>query len=130
MNNEEINVLTRQIIKGYYTVYNRLGYGFLEQVYERSLLLELRKAGLDCQNQLPVPVFYDSGNVGHYFADIIVEDKVIVELKAAEQISEGHEKQLINYLGSTNIEVGLLMNFGKTPQFKRKIFNNELKRYS
>jgi GxxExxY protein len=117
--------LTGIIIKAFYKVYNELGYGFLEKVYENSLKIELLKNGLKVIQQQPIDVFYDKLIVGKYFADLIIEDKVIVELKAAEGIREEHEAQLINYLRATEIEIGLLLNFGVKPQFKRKIFTNK-----
>jgi GxxExxY protein len=116
------------ILKSFYTVYNQLGYGFLEKVYENALLIELRNSGLFCEKQKPIKVNYNGILVGEYFADILVEDSVIIELKAAEVIAEEHELQLINYLRATEIEVGLLLNFGKKPVFKRKIFTNDLKK--
>ncbi len=119
--------ITDKIIKAYYNVYNKLGYGFLEKVYENSMMIELRKFGLNCEKQKPIDVYYDDKKVGEYFADIIVDKKVIVELKAAENLCEEHECQLTNYLKATNIEVGLLLNFGKKPEFKRKVFNAEFK---
>ncbi len=119
--------LTGKIRKAFYTVYNILGYGFLEKVYENALLIELRKQGVNCKSQCPIKVYYDGEKVGDYYADIIVEENVILELKAAEAIVEEHEFQLINYLKATEIEIGLLLNFGKTPQFKRKIFTNDRK---
>jgi len=119
--------LTDKIIKAFYTVYNKLGYGFLEKVYENALLIELRKMNLNVANQIPVKVYYDGVNVGVYFADLIVNNLVIIELKAAEGLAEEHEAQLTNYLKAAGIEVGLLLNFGKTPQFKRKVFSNEYK---
>ncbi len=119
--------LTDKIIKAYYDVYNQLGYGFLEKVYENALLIELRKKGLFCVAQLPIEVFYEEQKVGQYFADILVEDSVILEIKAAESLVEEHEAQLINYLKATELEIGLLLNFGKKPEFKRKIFSNENK---
>ncbi len=119
--------LTDRIIKAYYDVYNQLGYGFLEKVYENALLIELRKKGLFCVAQLPIEVFYEEQKVGQYFADILVEDSVILEIKAAESLVEEHEAQLINYLKATKLEIGLLLNFGKKPEFKRKIFSNENK---
>lgn len=119
--------ITNKIIKAFYNVYNELGYGFLEKVYENAMLLELRKMKLLCEKQKPIKVYYDKIVIGEYFADIIVEDKIIVELKAAENICQEHEIQVINYLKSTNIEVGLLLNFVKEPQFKRKIFTNDRK---
>lgn len=119
--------LTKTIIKSFYTVYNVLGYGFLEKVYQKALLVELRKLGLECQEEVPVKVFYEGIQVGDYRADIIVQDCVIIENKAAEGLVEENEFQLINYLKATNIEVGLLFNFGKKPEFKRKIFTNDRK---
>jgi GxxExxY protein len=119
--------ITEPVIKAFYKVYNTLGYGFLEKVYENALMVELRNAGLNCISQVPVKVSYNGEIVGNYFADILVEDKVTLELKAATSICEEHEAQLINYLKATDIEIGLLLNFGKTPQFVRKIFENEYK---
>ncbi len=116
--------LTSEIIKRFYTVYNVLGYGFLEKVYEKALKYEFEKAGLLVERQKPINVFYENELVGEYFADLLVENKVIIELKAAEGICEEHENQLINYLKATDIEVGLLLNFGKKPEVKRKIFTN------
>lgn len=113
-----------KIIKAFYNVYNSLGYGFLEKVYENAIMIELRKLGLNVQRQLPIKVFYEEQLVGEYFADIIVEGNIIVELKAAENLCDVHEFQLINYLKATELEIGLLLNFGKKPQFRRKIFTN------
>lgn len=109
------------IIKAFYNVYNTLGYGFLEKVYENAMLVELQKLGLNARRQVPIKVFYEEELVGEYFADIVVEENIILELKAAENLREEHECQLINYLKATEIEVGLLLNFGKKAQFKRKI---------
>ena len=119
--------VTDKIIKAFYNVYNKLGYGFLEKVYENAFLIEIKKSGLNVIAQYPVKVFYDNEQVGFYIADLIVENKVIIELKAAEALAEEHEYQLINYLKATEIEIGLLMNFGKKPEFKRKIFSNNRK---
>ena len=119
--------VTDKIIKAFYTVYNKLGYGFLEKVYENSMMIELGKMGLNVQKQTPIKVFYEGKDVGNYFADLIVEDKVIVELKAEGGIIEEHEAQLTNYLKATEIEVGLLLSFGKSAQIKRKIFSNQYK---
>lgn len=119
--------ITNKIIKGFYNVYNTLGFGFLEKVYERALYLELKSMGLRVEKQKPIKVTYKGDDVGDYFADLIVEDLVIIELKAAEGLAEEHELQLINYLKATNIEVGLLLNFGRSATIKRKIFNNNLK---
>jgi len=122
--------LTSKIIKSYYKVYNDLGYGFLEKVYENSMMIELKSLGLNVRKQQPITVFYQDVIVGEYFADIIVEDKVIIELKAEENLHPRHEAQLLNYLKATQIEVGLLLNFGGDPQFSRKIFTNDLKIYA
>lgn len=116
--------LTSEIIRLFYTVYNKLGYGFLEKVYERALKYELEKAGLFVESQRPINVYYETELVGEYYADLLVENRVIVELKASEAICEEHENQLINYLKATEIEVGLLLNFGKKPEVKRKAFSN------
>jgi GxxExxY protein len=121
--------ITSKIIKAYYKVYNKLGYGFLEKVYENALLVELRKSDLKCCKQTPIEVYYDQNKVGFYIADIIVEDSVIIEIKAAECLSESHEAQLTNYLRATDIEVGILLNFGKKPEFKRKVFSTEFKNH-
>lgn len=118
---------TSTIINCFYTVYNTLGFGFLEKVYENALLLELKTQGLTCHKQVPITVFYHGNAVGDYYADIIVNNEIILELKAAETLVEEHELQLINYLKATEIEIGLLLNFGKEPQIKRKIFTNDRK---
>ncbi|MEA3350670.1 MAG: GxxExxY protein [Chloroflexota bacterium] len=117
--------LTSEIINTFYTVYNDLGYGFLEKVYETALLHELRKRGIQAQRQIPIKVYYDGVIVGEYFADILVDGKVILELKAAKVISKGHKAQLINYLKATGIEVGLIMNFGPKPTFERRVFTKK-----
>jgi GxxExxY protein len=116
---------TEKIIQAFYKVYNTLGYGFLEKVYQNALLIELRKMGFQCQSEMPVKVFYDGTIVGDYRADIVVDNCIIIENKAAEFLLEEHEFQLINYLKATEIEVGLLLNFGKRPEFKRKIYSNK-----
>lgn len=116
---------TEKIIKCFYKVYNKLGYGFLEKVYQNALYYELHNCGLFSEAQKPIKVFYSDILVGEYFADIIVNKEVILELKAAEAIAEEHEFQLINYLKATEIEIGLLLNFGKKPEIRRKIFTND-----
>jgi len=121
--------ITGLVLKAFFNVYNKLGYGFLEKVYESAMMIELEKMELKCKRQIPVEVFYDSKVVGQYFADIIVNDCVIIELKAADGLIEEHEAQLINYLKATNIEVGLLLNFGSDPQYKRKAFSNKYKQH-
>lgn len=116
--------ITDKILHSFYKVYNTLGYGFLEKVYENSLELDLKDSGLSCSKQVLIPVYYNNVVVGNYFADLTVENKVILEIKAGENICQEHEMQLLNYLKATNFEVGLLLNFGKKPEFKRKIFSN------
>jgi len=118
---------TEKIIKAFYNVYNTLGFGFLEKVYENAMMIELELLHLNCEKQKQLDVYYKNKKVGEYFADIIVNQKVIIELKAAESIIPEHQAQLLNYLKATQIEVGLLLNFGKTPQIKREIFQNQFK---
>ncbi len=122
------NDLTEQIIKAFYDVYNELGFGFLEKVYQNALYLELKSRGFKVEAQKQIKVHFKGYEVGEYYPDLIVEDAVIVELKAAEVIVEAFENQLINYLRATNIEVGLLFNFGKKPEFRRKLFDNDRKK--
>lgn len=119
--------ITEKIIKAFYNVYNILGFGFLEKVYENAMLIELQSMCLKCERQKQLDVFFKRNKVDEYFADIIVEDMVIIELKAAESLIPEHQAQLLNYLKATNIEVGLLLNFGKVPQIKREIFQNQFK---
>ncbi len=119
--------LTDLIIKAFYSVYNTLGYGFLEKVYENAVAIELRKLGLQVIQQAPIHVCYDGQLIGEYFADLLDEDRVIVEIKAADSIVEQHEAQLLNYLKATPYEVGLLLNFGPQPQVRRKAFDNDRK---
>jgi GxxExxY protein len=121
---------TSLILKCYYKVYNTLGFGFLEKVYENALFLEMTNMGMNCRKQVPINVFYNGEEVGNYFADIIVDDDIIIELKAAESLCEEHDHQLINYLKATNIEVGLLLNFGLKPEFRRKVFSNNRKKFN
>jgi GxxExxY protein len=114
--------LTGNIINAFYQVYNTLGYGFLEKVYENALAHELRKRGFKVTQQTPLTVFYDGVVVGEYFADLFVDDSVILELKAADAIAKKHESQLINYLKASNIDVGLVLNFGPKPDISRKVY--------
>jgi len=108
-------------------VYRNLGYGFLEKVYENAMTLELRRLGLQVAQQESINVYYAGEVVGSYVADLIVEDVVLVELKATKEISPAHEAQLLNYLRATPFEVGLLLNFGPRPEFRRKTFDNHRK---
>jgi GxxExxY protein len=119
--------LTDKIIRAFYNVYNSLGYGFLEKVYENAMVIELRDAGLKVIPQARIQVFYHKQVVGNYDADLLVEDTDIVELKAARALAREHEAQLLNYLKSTPYEIGLLLNFGPRPQVKRKVFDNDIK---
>ena len=119
--------LTNKIIHCFYNIYNSLGYGFLEKVYENSLIIELKQNGLSAVQQMPIKVSYKDNPVGDYFADLVVENKIILELKAQEVLALENEAQLLNYLKATKYEVGLLLNFGKKPEIKRRIFSNDLK---
>jgi GxxExxY protein len=121
LKNEE---LTAKIIRVYYDVYNELGHGFLEAVYEHAMTTALRDAGLKAEAQAPIPVTFRGHVVGEYRADILVEDKVLVELKAVRALAAEHYAQVIHYLRATPIEVGLLFNFGSRPSFKRFLFDN------
>ena len=120
---------TEKIIKCFYETYNVLGYGFLEKVYENALLKELKANGFKCENQKEISVSYKGDKVGKYYADILVDNEIILELKATESLCQEHEYQLINYLKATNIELGLLLNFGKKPEIRRKIFTNDRKNH-
>jgi GxxExxY protein len=124
----EQKALTAIIINAFYTVYNSLGHGFLEKVYENALLYELKKRGLRVEQQMRIQVFYAGQVVGEYFADLVVESSVILELKAAETISEAHKAQLFNYLKSTQCEVGFVFNFGPEPKFERRYYSNANKK--
>lgn len=117
--------ITDKIIKAFYKVYNTLGYGFLEKVYENAIFIEIEKMGLLVTKQDSIIVYYEEKEVGAFFADLIVENAIIIELKATEFLREEHECQLINYLKASEIEVGLLLNFGKKPEIKRKIYSNK-----
>lgn len=121
--------ITDKIIKAFYKVYNELGYGFLEKVYENAMYFELTSMGFYVEQQRPVKVYYFGNKVGDYSADLAVENCVMNELKTAEVLSEGHEHQLVNYLKATEFEVGLLLNFGKKPEIRRKIFTNNMKKH-
>ena len=120
--------LTDAIIKIYYEVYNELGYGFLEKVYQNALFLELKRKGFDVETNKQIKVHYKGVQIGDYFADMAVNQTVILELKASEMLVYANELQLLNYLRATDIEVGLLLNFGKKPEFKRMIFTNDRKK--
>ena len=121
------NALTEEIIKVFYRVYNALGYGFLEKVYENAMIIEFKKEGLPAFQQAPINVIYKNELVGQYFADIIVDEKIIVEIKAKKNLMAEDEAQLLNYLKATDKEVGLLINFGPKPEISRKVFDNTKK---
>ena len=119
--------LTERIIRVFYDVYNELGHGFLESVYEEAMALALCQAGLGVERQFPVRVVFRGAVVGDFRADLFVDRTVLLELKSARDFDSVHEPQLLNYLRATEIEVGLLFNFGPKPQFKRLVFENSRK---
>jgi GxxExxY protein len=121
--------ITNNIIQVFYKVYNNLGFGFLEKVYEKAMIIDFNKNGIKYINQSPIKVYYEGEIIGDYIADFIVEDKIIVEIKAIKQLSKSDENQLLNYLTATNYEVGLLLNFGNKPEIKRKVYDNDIKKY-
>jgi GxxExxY protein len=119
--------ITDIILKVYYEVYNELGYGFLEKVYQNAMYFELQSLGYKVEAQKQIKVYFKKQLVGEYYSDLLVEDKVIVELKATELLMNVHIAQIMNYLKGTPIEVGLLLNFGEKPEFKRFIYTNDRK---
>ncbi len=119
--------LTEKIIKAFYKVYNTLGYGFLEKVYENALVIELCEMGLRVEQQKMLKVYYGQYLVGEYFADLIIEGKALLELKAVETLHPAHHAQILNYLKATDIEIGLLLSFGLKPEIGRKIFTSDRK---
>jgi len=114
--------LSEKIIAAAYKVHNELGYGFLEKVYKTAVAIELEEVGLKCIVEAPLKVSYRGRTVGNYFADIIVDDRIIIEIKAVNKLESVHEVQLVNYLKGTGINVGLLINFGKSVEIKRRVF--------
>ncbi|HEX4663405.1 MAG TPA: GxxExxY protein [Terriglobales bacterium] len=120
-------LLTEKVIGMFYTVYNDLGHGFLESIYQKAFTVVLREQALNFQAQVPIQVFYRGVDLGEFFADLVVESTVLVELKAVAVLDRSHEKQVLNYLKATNLEVGLLMNFGPRPQVRRFVLDNDLK---
>jgi len=119
--------ITDIILKSFYEVYNELGDGFLESVYENALYIVLTGYGLCVERQKNINVFFRGTIIGDFKTDLIVDKKVIIELKAVRALDSAHEAQLINYLKATNIEVGLLLNFGRKPEFKRFVYDNKRK---
>ena len=121
--------ITDKILSAFYTVYNNLGYGFLEKVYENALRIEIENLGFEVIQQKPITVLYANQVVGEYYADLLVDGLVLVEIKAAKTLLDQHEAQLLNYLKATTYEVGLLLNFGPKQQVKRRAFENSRKEW-
>jgi len=119
--------ITEKVIGAFYTVYNEMGFGFFEKVYENAMALELNKLGFSVEQQKPINVYYGGEVVGEYYSDILVNGVVILELKSVKQLLPEHEAQLLSYLKSSLVEVGLLLNFGPKPVTVRKVFDNERK---
>jgi GxxExxY protein len=121
--------LTEKILGVYYDVYNEIGHGFLESVYNNCMFLTLTKAGMAVRREVPVPVYFRGQDVGQFKADLVVDGAVLIELKATQNLDRSHEAQVMNYLRATELEVGLLLNFGSTkPQFRRIVFENSNKK--
>jgi GxxExxY protein len=120
--------LTEKIIGVFYDVYNELGHGFLESTYAEALVVALGQSGLSVAREVPVPVWFRGRKVGQYYADLVVEGLVLFELKAGRTLESTHEAQLLHYLCATEVEVGLLLNFGLRPQFRRLLFDNARKK--
>jgi GxxExxY protein len=119
--------LSDAILKVFYEVYNELGYGFLENVYQNAMYLELKSQGFKVDAQKQIKVYYKNELVGNFIADLLIDDVIIVELKACDNLVKAHYAQTLNYLKATNIEIGLLLNFGEKPEIKRLIFTNNRK---
>jgi GxxExxY protein len=120
--------VTDKILRVFFkVVYAQLGYGFLEKVYENALIIALAEAGLEVESQVKIPVYFQGNLIGEYFADLVVDGKVIIEIKAARQIQKEHEAQLLNYLRATPYEVGLLLNFRHIADFRRAVYDNTKK---
>jgi GxxExxY protein len=122
------STVTEKIIGVFYDVYNELGYGFLESTYAEAMVIALNQSGLRAIREVPVSVWFRGKKVGQYFTDMVVENAVLLELKAARSLEAAHEAQLLHYLRATEIEVGLLLNFGLRPQLRRLLFDNERKK--
>lgn len=120
--------LTRTIIQIFYEVYNELGHGFLESAYQEAMLIALRQKDVTVEAQRPLPVWFRGGKIGDFRPDLIVDDAVVAELKAARALEPVHEAQLLNYLRASELEFGLLLNFGPVPKIKRMVFANEKKK--
>lgn len=120
--------LTDKIIGVFYDVYNELGHGFLESTYAEAMIVALKEAGMNVAKEFPVPVWFRGRIIGQYHADVLAQNLVMLELKAVRTLESAHEAQLLHYLRATEIEVGLLLNFGVRPQFRRLLFDNERKK--
>ncbi|WP_278034342.1 GxxExxY protein [Flavobacterium nitratireducens] len=120
--------ITDDILKVYFDIYNHLGYGFLEKVYQNAMYFELQKKGYKVEAQKSIKVYLKGQLIGEYYADLLIEDRIIIELKACELLMSVHVAQLMNYLKATKVEVGLLLNFGEEPEFKRIIYTNDRKK--
>ncbi len=118
---------TGSLIDLFFSVYRKLGYGFLEEVYSNAMMISGKEAGLEIKQAQPVRVYFEGEEVGYYKPDLIVNESVIVELKACRMLVPKHEAQLLNYLKATQYEVGILFNFGPKPQYKRMVFDNKRK---
>ncbi len=119
--------ITEQIIGAFYDVYNQLGFGFLEKVYENALAIELKERGHNVRQQFGILVRYRGQIVGEYFADLVIDEKVLVEVKSVRKLLDVHEAQLLNYLKATPYEVGLLLNFGREADVQRRVYDNDKK---
>lgn len=120
--------ITDDILKVFYDIYNELGYGFLEKVYQNAMYFELKNKGYKVEAQTPIKVYFKGQLIGEYYSDLLIENKVIIELKACDLLMNVHVAQLMNYLKATKIELGLLLNFGEEPEFKRIIYTNDRKK--
>ncbi|MGD9855219.1 MAG: GxxExxY protein [Planctomycetaceae bacterium] len=129
MENDELlhAEVTEAIIGAFFHVYNSLGVGFLEKVYQNAMAVSLRKQGFDVKTEFPIHVRFEGEIVGKYSADLLVANCVIVEIKRSELTIDAHEAQLANYLKATHVEVGLLLHFGNKPSFRRRIYMNDKK---
>lgn len=114
--------LSKKIIAAVYEVHNELGHGFLEKVYKNALAVRLAECGINCVSEVPLKVTYHNKVVGEYYADMVVEDKIVVEIKAVTKLESIHEVQLVNYLKATGMKLGLLINFGQSVEVKRRVF--------
>ena len=120
-------VLSEQILAAFFYVYRALGFGFLESVYRNALSVQLRKSGRKVEREVPIDVLFEGVVVGRFKADILVNDRIMIEVKASKALTDADDKQLMNYLKGTRIEIGYILHFGPTPQFRRRVFTNDRK---